>query len=281
MPGAPSRLELKFALDGGVTKMHVGRQEPPWRAIRAFRNPRQQALVHLHNVSGGILAGDSLHLSIEAGPATRVFFTYTGSTFIYRTRPGRPEACQSTSIRVDEGAMLEYLPDAVIPFSGSRFSQTTAVSLGLNAGFIGWETIAAGRVARGEEFGFEFFASESSVRSDTRPLALERYSLAPSVRDPRSTARWGRFRYTAALYVCHTGVAHSKWLSLESRLNELAFLGTSSAARWGVSTLIANGIVIRGLALEAHQITTGLRAFWNRAKQEIWGEPAVPPRKIN
>jgi urease accessory protein len=276
-----SRLELKFSMEGGFTRMYVPAQEPPWRVIRAFPNRQRQAVVHLHNVSGGILSGDSLRLSIEAGTSTRVQITSVGATRIYRQRGDRAVSRLSTSIRVEDGAMVEYLPDAVIPFSGSRFSQSTAVSLGPNAAFIGWETVAAGRIAGGEEFAFDFFHSESSVCSDTRPVALERYSLMPSARDPRSVARWGRFRYTATMYVCHTGIAQARWHDLESTLNDLAFSRTSHAARWGVSTLVAGGLVIRGLALEAHQITAGLHTFWDLSKRELWGEPAIPPRKIN
>jgi urease accessory protein len=73
----------------------------------------------------------------------------------------------------------------------------------------------------------------------------------------------------------------ARWIDLESRLNDLAFRQTSHASRWGVSTLVASGLVIRGLALEAHQVTTSLFTFWNLAKQELWDEPATPPRKIN
>jgi urease accessory protein len=177
--------------------------------------------------------------------------------------------------------MLEYLPDAIIPFSGSRASQSTTIRIGPNAGFIGWEVVAAGRVARAELFRFESFRSECGIYSESRPLALERYSLNPAERDPASPARWGRFRYTATLYVCHTGVPQSRWLELESRLNQVAMANTSPSERWGVSALVAAGLVVRGLALEAHQITAGLQTFWTQAKQEIWGEPAVPPRKIN
>jgi urease accessory protein len=260
--------------------MFVLTQQPPWRAIRAFQNSLGQALVHLHNVSGGILSGDSLHLSIDAAPGARVQVTSVGAMRVYRHRPGRAAARLSTSVEIGEDAMLEYLPDAIIPFAGSRFSQSTTVSLGRNAGFIAWESIAAGRIAGGEEFAFDFFHSEFSVCSDVRPLAFERWSLTPSTRASRSVARWGRFRYTATLYVCHTGVAQPRWLDLESCLNRLAMAHTSQSARWGVSTLIANGLVVRGLALEAHQITAGLRTFWEHAKQEIWGEPAVFPRKI-
>lgn len=278
---APSRLDLRFALDGNSTRMYVPAQDPPWRAIRAFANPGRQAVVHLHNVSGGILSGDSLHLSIEAGNSTRVQLTSVGATRIYRHRAGRADSRLSTLICVREGAVLEYVPDVIIPFSGSRFSQSTVVSLGANAGFIGWETIAAGRIASGEAFLFDSFHSECSIRSGARPLAMERYSLMPSARDPRSVARWGRFRYATTLYICHTGVAQQRWLDLETRLNDFAFQKTPDSARWGVSTLVEGGLVIRGLALEAHQITTGLHTFWGLAKQDVWGEPAIPPRKIN
>jgi urease accessory protein len=279
----PSRLELKFThdADADATRMFVPMQEPPWRAIRAFQNPQRQAVVHLHNVSGGIFSDDSLCLSIEAGTSTRVQLTSVGATRIYRQRGDRSTARQFTSIRVGDGAMVEYLPDVVIPFSGSRFSQSTAVSLGPNAGFIGWESLAAGRIASGEEFAFDSFHSNCSVSSEHQPLALERYTLSPSESDPRSVARWGRFRYSATLYVCHTGIAQSRWIGLESRLNDLAFGQTCDTSRWGVSTLVAAGLVIRGLALEAHQITSGLHMFWNLAKQELWGQPAIPPRKIN
>jgi urease accessory protein len=261
--------------------MFVPIQEPPWRAIRAFQNSQRQAVVHLHNVSGGVLSGDSLELTIEAGSATRVQVTSVGATRVYRQRAGGAQARLSTSVRVGDGATVEYLPDVVIPFAGSRFSQSTAVSLGANAGFIGWETIAAGRVASGEEFRFDFFDSECSVCSGSRPLALERYSLSPSLRDPASVARWGGFRYTTAMYVCHTGVAPRRWIDLEDRLNDFAFRRTSPSERWGVSALVAGGLTVRGLALEAHQITAGLYTFWNLAKQDLWGEPAIPPRKIN
>ncbi len=277
---APCRLALRFTLDDVCTRMFVPAQDPPWRVVRAFQNGRRQAVVHLHNVSGGILAGDSLQLSIEAAEGTRAQVTSVGASRIYRQRPGRAPARLSTVIRVDEGATVEYLPEVVIPFAGSRFRQSMDVSIGPNAGFIGWETLAAGRIASGEEFEFALFDSECTVRSDTRPLALERYSLVPSARSLRSVARWGRFRYTATMYVCHTGVAQSRWHDVESSLNEAAFERASPAARWGVSALVSGGLVIRGLALEAHHITAGLHTFWDLAKRELWGEPALPPRRI-
>src|SRR5580698_9175069 len=92
------RLELRFTLDGNSTRMFAPVQEPPWRAIRAFQNSQRQAVVPLHNVSGGILSGDSLHLSVEAESFTRIQVTSVGATRIYRQRAECATPCLSTAI---------------------------------------------------------------------------------------------------------------------------------------------------------------------------------------
>jgi urease accessory protein UreH len=45
----------------------VARQDPPWKVMRTFGS-----LVHLINVSGGVLAGDRLALDVEA-PKVKFF----------------------------------------------------------------------------------------------------------------------------------------------------------------------------------------------------------------
>ena len=50
-----ARLALRFAVKGARTRMSVDAQEPPWKVLRAFELAKGGALVHLHNVSGGIL----------------------------------------------------------------------------------------------------------------------------------------------------------------------------------------------------------------------------------
>ena len=50
-------------------------------------------------------------------------------------------------LTVEYWAKGEYLPDALIPFAGSRHSQSTTVSLGDRATFFWWELLAPGRQA--------------------------------------------------------------------------------------------------------------------------------------
>src|ERR1700685_3772106 len=110
-------LRLAFERDEatGQTVLAASHQEPPLRVVRAFRQEDGAALVHLHNVSGGLLGGDRLALMVNVGAGACVQITTTGATRIYRSRAGAPATTQSNEITVGEDGLLEYLPDAVIP----------------------------------------------------------------------------------------------------------------------------------------------------------------------
>jgi hypothetical protein len=70
-------------------------------------------------------------------------------------------------------------------------------------------------------------------------------------------------------------------MRLEESLRTIAEEISSAEVRWGASTLVSDGVVVRGLAREAHQIAAGMRRFWAESKDFIWGRPAILPRKIH
>ncbi|HKD77605.1 MAG TPA: hypothetical protein VKB76_19020, partial [Ktedonobacterales bacterium] len=49
---------------------------------------------------------------------------------------------------------------------------------------------------------------------------------------------------------------------------------------WGVSALVAQGLVARGLSIGGHGLDQDLLAFWSAAKRALYGADAVLPRKI-
>lgn len=272
-------LSLRFTPAANGTALRVVRQDPPWRAIRAIGNSSGEALVHLHNVSGGVLGSDHLRLEIAVEAGGRAQVTTIGATRIHRARLSDAGARQETRIRVAPEGFLEMLPDTTIPYAGSRFRQQCDVRLQEGAGLIWWETISAGRIAHGESFLFEELSSESQIFSPRGPLMLERYSLRPQLRHLRSAARMGPFLYSATMYVCHVN-SSCAWMELEARLNALAHEISHADTLWGASTLARDGVVLRGMASHAYQIADGLPRFWQVAKNFVWGRAAVMPRKI-
>ncbi|MGH7247306.1 MAG: urease accessory protein UreD, partial [Pseudomonadota bacterium] len=207
--------------------------------------------------------------------------TSTGATRIYRARPERPPARQTSVMRVCENARLEFLPDPLIPFAGARFEQRTTIALDPGATLFWWETLAPGRAAMGEVFDYEWLRFETEIRACGEPIALERAELEPRLRPLGSVLRLGPFRYLATFYICRAGAPREIWAGLERDLTSLAIqIGRPSEVLWGVSALAAHGLVVRGASSSGRPIPGALAEFWRRAKLKLCGQAAVLPRKI-
>ncbi|PYT13939.1 MAG: hypothetical protein DMG59_18825 [Acidobacteria bacterium] len=275
-----ARLALRFEVAGGRTRVRVLQQDPPWKIVRAFPCAGGGALVHLHNVSGGVLAGDCLSLDIDVAPRARVQLTTTGATRLYRHQPGAKESEQTITIQVGEDGLLEYLPDPLIPFAGARHTQRIQISLAPGATLFGWETLAPGRQAMGEQFAFDRLRIESCVRADGRLALSENILLDPSRRPLPVTARMGTHTHLATFCALCAGASESLWRDLEESLNQVAAGNTHSGAIWGTSTLASDGVIARGLGGSGRNFRAALFELWRTAKSRVTGEEAVPPRKV-
>ncbi len=234
--------------------MRVGTQNPPWRVIRAFPVAGGASLVHLHNVSGGVLGGDCLSLDVKVESAAQAQITTTGATRIYRHRTDARSSEQHTSIAVAPEGLLEYLPDALIPYAESRHRQRTVVTLGDRATFIWWEVLAPGRQAMGEEFAFDNLHVETQVRTHDHPILLENFNLDPRSRSLRSVVRLGDYAYTASFYAFQVGRPLIELRELESQLSEIARVESHAGTIWGASALASDGVIVRGLSATSRNL---------------------------
>jgi urease accessory protein len=277
-------LRLDFARDEltGRTMLAASHQQPPLRVVRAFAMEDGAAMVHLHNVSGGLLGGDSLGLTVNVGAEACAQITTTGATRIYRPRQESPVTTQSNEVAVGENALLEYLPDPLIPFAGTRFSQRTCIRLSSGAGLFWWEILSPGREAHGEIFEYASVELKTDLVAIGRPIAIERVRIEPENHRVASLARLGPYRTWATFYVCRVGLEASAWLALEQHLRDTAQrFCAGGESLWGISTLSAHGLVVRCVARQGRDVFTGLQALWQVAKLRLYGRDAVPPRKMN
>jgi len=257
-------------------RFRVARQDPPWKVVRAFGS-----LVHLNNVSGGVLAGDRLALDVEVQAGAAAQITTTGATRLYRHRAGAADSEQQARFSVGDAALLEYLPDPVIPYAGSRHVQRTEIRLGRGSTLFWWEILAPGRLAAGERFAFERLRVQTEVYAGSQPVLREDYLLEPKQKQLSAMARMFEYSHTASLCAVQEGRPPAFWRSLEDRLNEIAQARTKhGTAVWGASMLASDGVVVRGLSMSACFIHETLIEFWRTARVSITGQDAVPPRKI-
>lgn len=282
---ASLQLDFEFNASAGRTVLKSCKQQVPLWVVRAFPLRDGAALAHLHNVSGGLLGGDQLELVVNVGPGAAAQLTSTGATRVYRSRhqSGQyADTLQVNKITVAENALLEYVPDPIIPFSGARLRQCTSIDLAAGAGLFWWDIVAPGREARGELFAYERIELRTSLQALGRWIAAERVQLEPGKCDLASPGRMGTFRYWATFYICHVGVQPKRWLEIEQQLcNVTADLSRPKMALWGVSALPAHGLAVRGLTLHGRDAIAGVRTLWQAAKPLLFGREAILPRKIN
>lgn len=277
-------LHLDFEYDGASRHSVLSEsvQEAPLKVVRAFPLEGGSTLVHLHNVSGGLLGGDRLATSVKVGERANVQLTTTGATRIYRPRVSGMPALVSTNITVGRDGCLEYLPDPIIPYAGSCFSQRTTIQLGASAGLFWWEVLAPGREARGEHFAYELAEMKTDISALGSTIAIERVRIEPAKCALTSPARLGHYRYWATFYICRVGLKPGEWTALEQQLRELAReFGAEADVRWGISTLVAHGLVCRCVSVRGRDALAGLHALWRAAKFALYGSEAIPPRKVN
>ncbi len=276
-------MSLDFSLEPTTqrTVMRVLEAQPPLKVIRAFEAEYGAALVHLHNVSGGVLGGDHLTLQARVGEGARAQITTTSATRIYRNRVDMPPSYQLNELSVAENGLLELLPDPLIPFAQSAYQQRTAIKLGDGAGLFWWETVAPGREARNECFDYDLLGLEVDIEANGRPIALEYARLEPKMRSLSSLARLGAYRYFSTFYICRVGLPAAQWTALELELGQLAGeLTRPNEILWGVSTLVWDGLVVRGVSCDGRSLSSGLLAFWRAAKLALYRQIATPPRKV-
>lgn len=283
-PRVNAKLNLGFVYDQAkqTTILQESSSNPPLKVVRAFQIADGAALVHLHNVSGGLLGDDSLKMSVQVSENAKVQITTTGATRIYRARETATPATQQTEITLSENAFLEYLPDPVIPYAGARYAQQTTIHLEKNAGLFWWEILAPGREAHGELFAYDSLEMKTDIIAEGKRIACERIQLYPKKYPLNSPARLGPYRYWATFYVCEAGLAPAEWQALENKLRETAAeFPAPDETRWGISTLPAHGLVCRCLAMRGRDAIQGLHQLWRIAKQSLYNAEAVPPRKVN
>lgn len=177
--GTRGRLRLAFGLDGRRTVLREQFSEAPLHSQRAlYLGPGGMAHVYVMSSSGGILRGDSHRIDVEVGAGAAARLATQGATRIYGMDGGSAE--QSIRIEVFEGGYLELVPDPVIPYGGSRFSQYTELVMHGGAAAVCTEVVSPGRVAMGESLGYDLLRLDTrAVSGDGAPLVTDSAVLRP------------------------------------------------------------------------------------------------------
>lgn len=268
--GRDGALSLRFERRGSATVLARCRYTLPLQVLAPLALEEGTAVVSILNPTGGLLGGDRLRIDVDVGPGAHACLTTPSATKVYRTE-GEP-ASQVVAMRLAAGAIVEWVPDHTIPFAGSAFTQTLSAELGEGARLILVDAFAAGRVARGEAWGFALLDSTLSIR-DTRGLLLhDRLRLA-------GPGAWGGLGFAEGhpYFATIVAVAGDGLEKFEETVGSA--LGPGSGVEAGVAILPRRGALVRCLAPSAPVLTAAIDAIWSAARGRVLGAPVLVLRK--
>lgn len=271
-------LDLTLGRHGGVTRVERHYQRVPlhvYRPIYLDEGRPDMAFLFVQQHGDGLVQGDRYRIDIDCGPGSATHVTTQAATNIFGARENF--ATQLVNLRVHAGAVLEYLPDPVVPFRGSRLFQRTCVTADPDATVILGETLLPGRVAHGESHAYDLYWAETEVRRpDETPVFADVLRLNPGRGEsPRSAGVLGPFDAIATLYVISNRCEPAELVRLvrESLIDSPEVLA-------GVSELPNGcGVTLKLLGPTSKTLHATLRTAWNVTRVELLGVPAPNLRK--
>jgi urease accessory protein len=271
-------LDLELAPRAGSTRVVRQYQRSPlyiYRPIYLDAARPDMAFVFLQQQGDGFVQGDRYRLDIDCAPGSAVHLTTQAATKVFRAHDNF--ATQLVNLRVGAGAVLEYLPDPVIPFRGSRLYQRTCLTVAEDATVIFGEILLPGRMARNEAHVYDLYWAETEVRDSGGALLFaDTLRLRPGeIDDPTSPGVLGGYDIVASLYVVS---ATKPPAELVAELRQ-ALSGEPDIIA-GVSELPAGrGASVRLFGYSSQAVQAAMKAAWNRARCLLLSAAAPDLRK--
>ena len=269
--GRDGALSLRFERRGAGTVLARSRFTLPLQVLSPLGLDRSAAVVSILNPTGGLLGGDRLAVDVTVGAAAHACLTTPSATKVYRTTA--EPAVQDVALRLEAGAIGEWVPDHTIPFAGSALRQRITVDVGDGACLILIDAFAAGRVGRGEAWAFRLLDSAITVRDAKGWLLRDRFVLeGDGSLDPRALGAAENRPYWASLVVVADDVD-------AFRRDVAARFPPGADVAVGAGVLPRRGALVRCLAPSAPLLLDALDVLWAAARREILALPPLALRK--
>lgn len=266
-------LSLDYRLQEGRS-IAAFRHEGPLRILQSLY-PQGQAICHnvLVHPPGGLVGGDTLDIQVKVGPGAHGLITTPGATRFYRSMGEL--ALQRTSLVLEPGARLEWLPMEALCYSGCMAENRLHMRLAAGAELIGWDVTALGLPQAGQPFVAGQFRQHLALEGQWLERALLKASDTALMDSPLALA--GRRCIGTVFLLSGSAMARDRREHLldlaRSTLAEHAL-----AASAGVTAPSEQVLALRVLAPLVEPAMDLMRRIWQVWRRGAWDLEAPAPR---
>jgi urease accessory protein len=273
-----SRLELQFKPDlNGRTFIAKQYADYPFHVCKTHyldERPAGMATLYLQSCSGGFFENDKLTLCVTAAERAAVHLTSQASTIVHSAR-GAGKADHHGTILANSHALVEYLPDPIILFPGSRLTTHLDLQFAEGASIIFCESFLLHDPSGSNAFPSLLDSCVNARLVDGTLIARDRMRIEGDAWHAQLPGALGRWRCHGFMMILTSSVA-SDILCRELRHAFSSIAGVYA----GASLLPGNkGVCARILSGEAVPIKKALTGAWEASRRLLCGSKPVPRRK--
>ena len=268
-----ARLSLDYTHRNGRTATHFT-HDGPLRVLRSLY-PEGPGICHhvLVHPPGGLVGGDTLDITVRVQEGAHALVTTPGATRFYRSEG--EEALQHTTLQLDAGARLEWLPLEAIAYNGCLARNQLQWQLAPGAELITWDITALGLPHAQQPW----LQGEMLQHMEWPGQWLERGRIQACdhlLLDSQLGMAGQRCLATLVL-ACGDALSRTRKENLLDATREL--LDAHPQGLWcGVTSPHDHMVVLRGLAPVVEPLMQLWQKVWALWRTQLWQLPAPRPR---
>lgn len=246
----PHNLDLQLQCNSiDQTICHHQYSSYPLRLSSIFRfegaNP-QRAYLYLLNTSPGLLAGDTLNLSLQLAPNSHLYLTDQAATKVHPMPEVNTKATMNYQIVLEANSSLELVPEPIILYKNSILEQQTVIKLHPTARLFLSEIVLPGRLAKQEFYDFNYYFNRLQVKDLT-----DKFLVSDAMRLIGKDNPFQGNKLFSSLPIIGSAIAILPNTDLNLFIAQLNSIKSNSYQELEFATTILpsnNGILIRALA---------------------------------
>jgi urease accessory protein len=291
MPKVSGEIVAEFAAREGRTELIRKFHTSPLKIAKTFRYENEklsagskhldQIGVYMMDCSPGLMSGDHYELSFHLQKGTSVFLTNQSFTKVHPSV--EQGSSQRQTIVVEEGALLEYIPEPLMLFKESCYSGETEVRLEPGAVFMMSELLCPGRTQRGERFHYKRYGNRLKVFNGEELIFYQHQVIVPEFMNLQSPGSWEAETHLGSLYVFSENIRQSHVDELLAALDEVHPFaeikpGGSTSLRYGASLTYKHGLALNVMGLHAWQLQRLISIAWSIMRSILL---SIAPLRVN
>jgi urease accessory protein len=262
--GRHGELSLCFDRLAGRTRMKESYFRTPLQVMKAIPDSSDCLCVYMLSPTGGVVQGDKYNIRITLEAGSHALITTIAANKVYKMPDGCAE--QTIQIEVHEGAILEYVPDALILFEDSDLRQEMSVKLHDGALCVLQDIVMGGRLARQEILKFRRFQNQIRVDDSQGLLLLDLVDFQPKPEDLQRIGLLDGYAAWANWYLLGDlaawGIDAEAFCQANQEINSSHGIGS-------VSSLYRNGLSARVLSNRLEMIEQSFEKLRLEFRQSI------------